>query len=120
MLQLFADTLVGIANWSSVEFTVAVICASLPTLRPLVRKLSPTSWKITSIRRSRGTTGNSGKRLNPRMNDLHGEEFQRLPDGGTETYAMHHVGSDKQPESHHSGAQDGILVTNTFGTNEYR
>lgn len=36
-------TLVGIANWSSVEFAIAVMCASLPTLRPLLNLVHPKS-----------------------------------------------------------------------------
>lgn len=38
-------TLVGKANWSSLEFAIAVMCASLPTLRPLLKLFHPQSSK---------------------------------------------------------------------------
>lgn len=45
---------VGAATWSSVEVDIAIICACLPTLKPLLKMISP---RLLS---TRGSASNQG------------------------------------------------------------
>ena len=51
--QSYSDTNVGAATWSTVESQLAIICASLPALRPLVSKHNSAS----ALSRSLGSGG---------------------------------------------------------------
>jgi hypothetical protein len=82
-------TLVGIANWSSVEFAIAVMCGSLPTLRPLVNWIRPktyTSQPAPKLELAHDTIGSGGKK------PWHGKKdhFARMHGLETDnsTYAM--------------------------------
>ncbi|MCJ1433258.1 hypothetical protein MMC27_002617 [Xylographa pallens] len=84
-------TLVGIANWSSIEFAMAVVSASLPTLRPLVNKLTPNSWRnLKSLASS--TAGSESKRISSRGERIlvtkPGDMLHSSHDDGKETYAL--------------------------------
>ncbi|MCJ1396740.1 hypothetical protein MMC18_009632, partial [Xylographa bjoerkii] len=82
-------TLVGIANWSSIEFAMAVVSASLPTLRPLVNKLTPKSWKKMNTLASY-TMGPESKIVGSRRERIlptnRGDTIHSLHDDGNESY----------------------------------
>ncbi|KAL9115283.1 MAG: hypothetical protein Q9187_007339 [Circinaria calcarea] len=111
------------SNWSSLEFALAVVSASLPTLRPLVLKLRPTSWKGAVTKDSHGSgpsdrQGGSHKegvsKQRPR------DEFLRLPDGGTEAFAVRHTPTDLELGDRQPNMKNGIMVTNVFSTTSHR
>ncbi|MCJ1247664.1 hypothetical protein MMC30_004879 [Trapelia coarctata] len=107
-------SLVGIANWSSIEFALAVISASLPTLRPLLLHLTPKSWKSTA-NQSSGSAPPNSKELSRRK-----EEFRRLRRSGTEAYALHELPGDLESGSRGSDMKEGIMVTSAFSTTSSR
>ena len=91
MLTRDLDTLVGISNWSSIEFAMAVVSASLPTLRPLVNKITPGSWKNVKPSAS-PTTGPESKTFSSRGERISltkpGNSPRNLHDDGDENYAL--------------------------------
>lgn len=81
----FAGDNVGAATWSAVECNVAIICASLPSLRPLLSRLLPrlfshlsSAQKSKDVRtRSRGPFSNLNVSVTARdqeynMHDMNG------------------------------------------------
>lgn len=106
------DSLVGVANWSSIEFAAAVMSASLPTLRPLLLRLTPNSWKSVTSKHSGSTPPDSKEELSRRK-----DEFQRLR---TVSYALHEVPGDLELGSRDSDLKDGIMVTSAFSTTSSR
>ena len=102
---------------------MAVVSASLPTLRPLVVKLAPSSKRkiaLNKFSRSIVTIGGSDKHSHPRKEGIKrqemGDEFRQLPDGGTESFAFYHVPDDIELRDHKPDARNGITVTNMFST----
>ncbi|KAL9625387.1 MAG: hypothetical protein Q9160_000450 [Pyrenula sp. 1 TL-2023] len=75
----------GVALWTGVEVNVAVVCACLPTIRPVLSYLFPTALK-SALSSKKTTSAGSGSRPRiPIVNALHqnrhlDEEFQRLPE----------------------------------------
>lgn len=57
--RLIGDN-VDVANWSIIEVACAIICGSLPTLRPLFRKVP---GLLTSLKSREGTKNLSSSRL---------------------------------------------------------
>lgn len=109
---MMKDTLVGIANWSSVEFAMAVICASLPTMRPLVQRLRPSFWQNKSAGQSSGRS-----RIRQLLSShKQGEEYERFPGVGNDAFAMHYLPGHVEPTDHGSYGERKIVVTNTFST----
>ncbi|MCJ1388510.1 hypothetical protein MMC18_001357 [Xylographa bjoerkii] len=89
-------TLVGIANWSSLEFALAVVGASLPTLRPLIKKIASTlGYSNNATSRQSGprnpTIGSAPPKL--RRPQPHRDAFYKMNDG-TETFASHYTADD--------------------------
>ncbi|MCJ1385608.1 hypothetical protein MMC17_008731 [Xylographa soralifera] len=112
----------GITVWSAVETNLAVISACLPTMRPLLHGLMPSSIHSKIASRRRGNMNSSGKiqghssrgASNPKR-----EAFQRLPEyalsafGGTEETSVHISASNTaEPRSNH----EGINVQNHIET----
>ena len=99
MLTQNPDSLVGIANWSSIEFAMAVVSASLPTLRPLVNKLTPASWKRMNTPANR-TTGSGSRRFHLgresiKLNKPKGASHS-LHDDGNEAYTLRNEWADPE------------------------
>jgi hypothetical protein len=94
---------------------MAVVSASLPTLRPLVKKLSPKSWHNKSIGHS------TSRSRTPRTwgSKNHGSEFERLPPTGNESYAMHYVPGKTGTVDPKSSEGRNIIVTNTVSTTSF-
>ena len=49
MDYFLAGTYTGVAIWTSIEPSVGVVCACLPTLRPLLRELLPQRFNSESV-----------------------------------------------------------------------
>ncbi|MCJ1284060.1 hypothetical protein MMC26_003391 [Xylographa opegraphella] len=112
-------TLVGIANWSSIEFAMAVVSASLPTLRPLVNKLTPNHWKITKPHFT-ATAGSDSKRFSSRGERIlltkPGNPLHSLHDDGNETYALRNGWADSEPRDLNLDVKKDLVFTRDFST----
>jgi hypothetical protein len=114
-LDIFAtspDNTYNVANvmWTIVEPNVAIVCACLPVLRPLVVKLIP------GLRsKSYGSQGKSGYGTGKSRNTLAGS--QNRPDGGRGNWVEltgvksqgEHLASIRRPGSH-TGSEESILT----------
>ncbi|KAL4991621.1 hypothetical protein BDW68DRAFT_198392 [Aspergillus falconensis] len=65
---------VGAATWSAVECNVGIICACLPTLRPLVSRLIP--QLLSSHTNPRSRSKSKSKRPSRSLVHTHGHEFR--------------------------------------------
>ncbi|KAL4996310.1 hypothetical protein BDV10DRAFT_187258 [Aspergillus recurvatus] len=65
---------VGAATWSAVECNVGIICACLPTLRPLISRMIP--QLLSSHTNPRCRSKSRSKRLSRSIAHIHGYEFQ--------------------------------------------
>ncbi|MCJ1381222.1 hypothetical protein MMC17_004331 [Xylographa soralifera] len=113
-------TLVGISNWSSIEFAMAVVSASLPTLRPLVNKFASKSWK-TSKTLASSTTSPESKRVGSRRECIllakSGDSLHSLHDNGNETYALHNGWVDSELQQLDLDIEKDFVFTRDFSTN---
>lgn len=97
--------------WSPLECNMAIICASIPSYRPLISHYFPNLLSGGASRSggsgSEGVTGNSSSALNPRRQNAnafslaemgssgrsHG--LQKLGDNDSEEEIIHHTGEIK-------------------------
>lgn len=75
MPDLQPDTLVNLGIWINVECCIGIVCACIPTLRPLVRARFPDAFR-SRFTRSRGSGGRSG--MNKGSLRLTDEENSRI------------------------------------------
>ncbi|MCJ1405320.1 hypothetical protein MMC11_008547 [Xylographa trunciseda] len=112
-------TLVGIANWSSIEFAMAVVSASLPTLRPLVNKLTPKSWQKMNTLATR-TTNLQIPQSRVRRERM-GDTLHSLHDDGNESYALRNGWVDTELGDPDRGEMEkDMVMTRDFSTNARR
>lgn len=108
------DGLVNAFTWSNIELDVAVLSASLPTLRPVFQKLMPSQF-LTTIGKSKGY-GSSYRRtehsypLSSKKNTTLSDPFERSEDENY-GYSMTSVMSRGDPANLHD-QQRGIRVKN--------
>lgn len=57
------DDNVGAATWSAIECNVAVICACLPAIKPLISKYLPRAFSSSIATDSKAFTQSNGNRL---------------------------------------------------------
>ncbi|KAL4974400.1 hypothetical protein BDW66DRAFT_161313 [Aspergillus desertorum] len=67
---------VGAATWSAVECNVGIICACLPTLRPLISRMIPQLLSSHNNPKSRSKPKPKSKRLSRSLEHTHRHEFQ--------------------------------------------
>ncbi|KAL4812801.1 hypothetical protein BDW67DRAFT_193222 [Aspergillus spinulosporus] len=65
---------VGAATWSAVECNVGIICACLPTLRPLISRMIP--QLLSSYNNPRSRSKSKSKRLSRSLALTHGQELR--------------------------------------------
>ena len=85
-LIIHADGLVNAFTWSNIEVDVAVLSASLPTLRPVFQNMWPSLRTITygrTVRKGSGKSDRSDEAFDmPRMMDRSARKnFQSLDEG---------------------------------------
>ena len=121
LTHINVDTLVGIANWSSPEFALAVVSASLATLRPLVIKLAPSSKRQNAVKILSqrvviigGSDKHSGSHKEGTRRQQMEDEFQRISDNDTEIFAFHQVPEDLEWGGRRPDASTGLVITNLF------
>jgi hypothetical protein len=109
-------TLVGIANWSSVEFAIAVMCGSLPTLRPLLNKIHPKSATSQPTPQLAEVTIGGGRHSKPKSSRK--DAFARMHgfDSSIEhdTIDMNDMETLVGRESQHSPGKISVATTVSF------
>ncbi|OJJ75183.1 hypothetical protein ASPBRDRAFT_172932 [Aspergillus brasiliensis CBS 101740] len=103
---------VGAAYWTAAECNVAIICASLPFLRPLVSRIFPRFLSTNSYNRyTRNPTMSASRmtatRMTARSHRQKAELYSQDRDYGMYTIDV------KSGEANHDGTLDGIAVTTT-------
>ncbi|GKZ30436.1 hypothetical protein AbraIFM66950_009144 [Aspergillus brasiliensis] len=103
---------VGAAYWTAAECNVAIICACLPFLRPLVSRIFPRFLSTNSYNRyTRNPTMSASRmtatRMTARSNRQKVELYSQDRDYGMYTIDV------KSGEANHDGTLDGIAVTTT-------
>ncbi|GKZ23975.1 hypothetical protein AbraIFM66951_010227 [Aspergillus brasiliensis] len=103
---------VGAAYWTAAECNVAIICACLPFLRPLVSRIFPRFLSTNSYNRyTRNPTMSAsrmtGTRMTARSHRQKVELYSQDRDYGMYTIDV------KSGEANHDGTLDGIAVTTT-------
>lgn len=91
---------------------MAVICASLPTMRPLVLHFRPQSWS-NNTKDKTGSRGYSHKLLTPQHP---AGKFELLQGTGTESFAMHSTSGMKAMNDPEAFRNEHIVVSSTFST----
>lgn len=114
-IGVYLDALV----WTVVEPSVAVICACLPTLRPVLAYLLPRRFSLTTTNRSKAKS-NSGYPKGS-MHSVDPQLFVRLDDSGSMkalNQTTVHAGVSEDHES--EGGIEGIRVRQSIELHEYR
>ena len=94
---------------------MAVVGASMPTLRPLIVRFKPQP-KPSGLKHSNSSAPSSKRSGEGVLTRLYKEDFQRIADNGTEAYAEHDTTNDMEMGEHGSKRENGIMVTNGFST----
>lgn len=84
------------------EPNIGIVCACLPTLRPLIRRYLP-KWF--------GTSG-----ITPDSQQGYGTDHSRLRSQGRDFYALHYHGKDTQKDR----SDDEMGLTNDFKSEHHR
>lgn len=85
----FTYTNVGPAGWSLGEICAGIICACLPTLRPLLFRVVPAPRSLPRMKFSRYIKHSDGKnRLTSRVSAEDRDGFGSGSDGSVDSYAM--------------------------------
>ncbi|GAQ33344.1 hypothetical protein AtubIFM55763_005293 [Aspergillus tubingensis] len=103
---------VGAAYWTAAECNVAIICACLPFLRPIVSRLFPRFLSTNSYNRyTRNPTMSASRMTATRMTARSHRQKVELYSQDRD-YGMYTI-DVKSGEASHDGALDGIAVTTT-------
>ena len=99
---------------------MAVVSASLPTLRPLVNKITPNSWKNSKVLAS-STAGPESKRVNSRGERIllakPGDILHSSHDDGNETYALRNGWMDSELRELDLDIKKDFVLSKDFSTN---
>lgn len=107
-----SDSNVGAAYWTAAECNVAIICACLPFLRPIVSRLFPRFLSTNSYNRyTRNPTMSASRMTATRMTARSHRQKVELYSQDRD-YGMYTI-DVKSGEASHDGALDGIAVTTT-------
>ncbi|KAL1969320.1 hypothetical protein VTN77DRAFT_9512 [Rasamsonia byssochlamydoides] len=107
---------VGAAMWSAIECNVAIICASLPTIKPLISKIFPRIFSSASYSRSYGRNRGVSRSRTMGLSTVNATVVGPGDEGGGDALDMYDMrrhgagpGSSASASSQENLSQDGKM-----------
>lgn len=92
------------AYWSAIEANLAIVCASLPALKPLVVKIVPVFGKLSSNRERGSSTASANNHTSHRLESIgrctSGDDKRKLTNESSASHAQSSKSRPSESEQH--------------------